>query len=337
MIYGVKVDRGSQVIILISIFCATLLPAAGHMRAARLSPSSRGSELIDLMNQLRVADGLSPYQANSILMGTAQGQSDYQASIGESTHTGLGGSSPIDCAKAAGYGGGAQIFISENIAGGTSLSPETAVEWWQGDAPHLNTLSGPNYTDDGAGAAVSGNIVYYTLDVRYSVGGSGNTVPPTLASGTPGATYVSPVVTSTPKPDGSIVHIVQYGQALYSIAVAYGVTIAYLKDLNGLTSDRIYEGDRLIIRLALPPTPTGLATPTPSRTPRPTRTYATSPTIRVKTPTQITLQNTPTPTTFPVLRLFSGITKDPVLMGIILLATSGGILMLIGIVLRRRG
>ena len=38
--------------------------------------------LIDAVNNLRAANGLSPLQINSILMSTAQGHSDYQAAIG---------------------------------------------------------------------------------------------------------------------------------------------------------------------------------------------------------------------------------------------------------------
>src|SRR4030043_1255227 len=73
--------------------------------------------LIDAVNNLRAANGLPAYQVNSILMAVAQGHSDYQAAIGQVTHTGAGGTRPRDRAAAAGYGGGANFFMSEKLHG----------------------------------------------------------------------------------------------------------------------------------------------------------------------------------------------------------------------------
>jgi uncharacterized protein YkwD len=82
--------------------------------------------MIDAVNNLRASNGLPPYEIDSILMSIAQGHSDYQAAIGEVTHTGAGGTRPRDRAAAAGYGGGGTFFISENIAGGNDLSVDGA-------------------------------------------------------------------------------------------------------------------------------------------------------------------------------------------------------------------
>ena len=100
-----------------------------------------------------------------------------------------------------------------------------------------------------------------------------------------------PLVTSTPAADGTLVHIVAYGQTLITIAQAYQVSLNDLKGMNGLTSDDVYEGQKLIIRLGatatIAPSPTrtaaptrtatvtrapGTATPRPTLTPRPTQT-----------------------------------------------------------------
>ena len=67
---------------------------------------SSASEVISLVNQLRTTNGLPPYQVNAALMASAQGHSNYQASIRTITHTGAGGSDPKGRAAAAGYGGG---------------------------------------------------------------------------------------------------------------------------------------------------------------------------------------------------------------------------------------
>jgi LysM repeat protein len=96
-------------------------------------------------------------------------------------------------------------------------------------------------------------------------------------------TPISPVIVSTPNSTGAIYHIVQYGQTLEVIAVAYGISIAELRTLNGLAegASDIYIGQSLIIRVSQPPTETPTLTPT---TPPPTR-----------TPRSITPIMTPTP------------------------------------------
>lgn len=107
---------------------------------------------------------------------------------------------------------------------------------------------------------------------------------------------VAPVITSTPKPDGSIIHPVQFGQALLTIAQAYGLSIDQLKKLNNLGSDVIFEGQKLIIRVSSTPTLTPTITQTPrppTRTPLPTRT-ATLPPTASNTPTA-TATATPKP------------------------------------------
>jgi len=97
------------------------------------------------------------------------------------------------------------------------------------------------------------------------------------------------IMTSTPNSDGSVVHVVQSGESLISIADAYKVSVAEIKALNGLTSDDIYPGDTLIIRPAPTPGPTSTATGTATSTPEPT--YTLRPT---RTPT-----STPRPSATP--------------------------------------
>ena len=146
-------------------------------------------DLIVAVNQLREANNLPPYQINPALMKAAQAHSEYQASIGNITHTGKGGTSAQDRAVAAGYGGGGTIFVSENIAGGSSLTPQGAVQIWQGDSLHLNTMLGASYTDVGAGVAKANGGIYYTLNAGYvagspavSTGTKDGNAPPPLSS-----------------------------------------------------------------------------------------------------------------------------------------------------------
>jgi LysM repeat protein len=147
-------------------------------------------------------------------------------------------------------------------------------------------MLGASYVDVGAGVTVSGDYVYYTLDVAY-IPGAGNYSPPaTITPGGPTPLPYYAVQTVTPMPDGSIVHVVQPGQNLILIAKAYGVLVIEIKSLNNLTSDNIYVGDKLIIRKASPPGPTSteIATSTPTRAATPTRYPTRTPTPSV-TPT----------------------------------------------------
>src|SRR5215211_4514926 len=83
---------------------------------------------------------------------------------------------------------------------------------------------------------------------------------------TPGAGYVDlsqysvPVALNTARPDGDVVHEVQYGQTLWSIAIEYGTTIEQLKRLNNLPDDTVVSGWKLLVKKGAtqpaPPTPT---------------------------------------------------------------------------------
>lgn len=103
---------------------------------------------------------------------------------------------------------------------------------------------------------------------------------------------IQPVVTSTPDVDGTVIHVVQYGQTLVTIAQAYGLSVQALKDMNGLTTDNLMIGDKLLIVRGATLTPTATTTTTPTLTRTPTRTP------RPKTPTP-TRTNTPTVTPTP--------------------------------------
>lgn len=61
---------------------------------------------------------------------------------------------------------------------------------------------------------------------------------------------VIPVVASTPLPDGTVKHIVQPGQAAWTIASIYGITVAELAQLNNLdaTNPSIFPNQELLIK-----------------------------------------------------------------------------------------
>jgi LysM repeat protein len=146
--------------------------------------------------------------------------------------------------------------------------------------------------------------------------------------------------TSTPNPDGSIVHIVQPGEALWSIAVLYKISLSQIYTLNGLTeSSIIIPGEKLVIQQAdrtLTPTVDATATLTPTLTIAPTRPRPTA----SSTPAEIDGVVTPTLSgrVTPTATAGSGTTRglDPMLVIIAIVAVLGTALLLGGSLLRRR-
>lgn len=214
---------------------------------------------------------MEPLNVDPILMLVARTQTDYNVSTGQLSHYGPDGSRPRDQAIAAGYGGGSTVFVSENIAMGSGLSSAGAVEMWTGDELHLNTMLGPYYRDVGAGVGETDGDVYFTLLTGYVAGGlSANSTVPAAGSLALAPSGPRLVVTVTPQPDGAIVHIVEEGQTLWTIAAVYGIDLAQLLSLNGMTEESfVHPGDRVIVRAAPTTTPTAAPSPTASPSPEP--------------------------------------------------------------------
>ena len=310
---------------------ATLQGSAPVQAARGINAASSPYDVLNLVNQLRAANGMPALAVNAALMAAAQGHSEYQASVHSITHYGPGGNSAKERAAAAGYGGGAAFFLSENIYGGTNANAQQAVTWWQGDAPHMNTMIGANYTDAGVGVASDGSLVYYTLDVGYLSGSpaSGGT-PPAAGAVTP-ITF-NPVDISTPMPDGSIIHVVQSGQTLWTIAAIYKTELTTLQKLNGFNEwTFIYPGQKVLVKgPEIPPTitPTGTATLTPfvrpSSTRRSTATEVSQLPAAVEAENQLASQPAPT-------RVI-----DPLLVIIGVFVGGGVLLFVVGSLLSRR-
>jgi uncharacterized protein YkwD len=236
--------RKYSFILLLAI--ATLL--APHPASAN-NPKSP-AEVFALINDYRAANGLYALEQNSILMQTAQGQSDYQASISQITHGGPGGSRPRDRAYAAGYGGGAIVFISELVTGGgTDGSPQNALNWWQNSPEHNGYLLSSSYFDLGVGVANDADGRFYYTAVLGNIAGGTTYVPeegaPAVGEAQP---VMIPVIREEPRENGAIVHIVRQGQALWTIAAVYEVPLETILALNNLTTfSFIFPGDEIIV------------------------------------------------------------------------------------------
>lgn len=239
-------------------------------------------DLIQAVNAYRAEQGLAPYDVDGGLMSLAQGQSEFQASIQTCTHNRVDGTGPGD------YG-----ISAENVACGDNLSVSGAIYGQWADQLHASTMLGPTTGLVGAGAASAGSTVYYTLAVKR-LSGDFNYNPPVDESSSgesavqPPAMQdppIGPIATSTPNEDGSIAHVIKYGETLVDIAESYGMSLADLIAINKLDAANpvYYENQVLIIRVAFTLTPYYTATytprpptrtPLPTRTPRPTRTPA---------------------------------------------------------------
>lgn len=263
-----------------------LLLAAPFSSASADSISA--GDIISMVNGIRTGYGLPALIEDSILDSTAYATAAQMAANGVCAH--IGGAR--ERIAAAGFGGGATIFATENMACARSADLGWLQSVWS-DEVHMWPMTEEKYTHVGAGVYTgSDGTTYYVLHAAYvGEGGSGSVRTPTPSSGENQVTsepWVEPVSVATPQADGSIIHVVKYGQALSTIAEWYGVTVEQIKQLNNLSSDNIYVGQTLIIRLA----PTATITPTRTTTPRqPTRTPSLTP-----TPTHQITPGTATPT-----------------------------------------
>lgn len=285
------------------IWVLTLISVSALPTPAFASNNQQGSpsEVISLINGYRAENGLPPYQENSILMMTAQGQADYIASQVQTSdiHAGPGGSRPRDRAFAAGYGGGEQIFISEIAKYGIGETAASALAWWQQSPDHNPTMIASTYTDIGAGVATDGNGRWYFVAVTgYSVGGSytPNTGSSSSSAQVPAAPVMIPVTRADPQPDGSIMHIVRTGQTLWTLAAVYEVPLQQILDLNSFSESQVvHPGDDVIVAPAgsaptVQPTqdPNPTEEPTATSEPTETPTAMPSPTLDALAPVEPT-------------------------------------------------
>ena len=262
------------------------------------------SQLIDAVNNLRIANGLAPLPVHPILMQSAQAQADYMAATGNVTHARPNGTYTQQL-LALGFPLAGDLsrggFRSENI-----ISTYGPLVWngvppaWQ-DAEHMNTMLSGNFTHIGAGISQSGDTYYYAVDTaaatssgqpQQDAGSLLTSVPGGSGSSSGISEFMVPVTVSTPRPDGNVYHKVQYGQSLWSIAIAYGTTIKNIQALNNLGElSTVYQGQELIVLTGVvvqSASPTVEAAPT-------TQAVVTLPPTSTQAPTSTPVQVTITP------------------------------------------
>ncbi len=227
-----------------------------RQETAEAAPRLNAAEMMDLVNQFRLQNGLPAFQYNSALAFAAQRHANWMAATEIYSHTGDGGSTPLSRATEAGYNG----WVSENIVGGSNMSARGGLIWWQNSPVHYNTLVSTRYTQAATGFAVSANgqkMYVLVVGLPSNAPPSNNSTPDESAA----PLIIAPIQLAEPAEDGSIVHVIEAGQSLWMVAAYYDADLDYLYQINGLTEDDFVQpGDEIFVQLAdgqpPPPTPT---------------------------------------------------------------------------------
>ena len=226
---------------------------AGHKASAQ---GGAAAEILQGVNQVRAEHGLPPYSYNATLSIAAQNHANWMANNVIYSHTGAGGTLPQDRARAAGYQG----YVAENIVGGWHMTPRQGIIWWRNSSLHYSMMVSNRYTEAGVGYASNGTENMYVLVMgRPADAAALAAAPANEPQSEP--LMVIPIELAQPREDGSIVHVVTEGQALWQLAAHYETTLQELLLYNNLDEDDFLQpGDEILVRLAEgappPPTPT---------------------------------------------------------------------------------
>lgn len=312
---------------LVVMVIAGLIPLNVH---AQITDTEK---LIGYVNDYRQSKKIAKLNPDPILMNSAQAQADYLAKSYDINKGGDGtvgdrGTLPTDRAFQRGYSlygrsDIVELWIVLNKA--YPLENVLTNDWWRTKANQNNLLDGwgITHTDIGVGIAARDTLVFYVIDIGVRLD-SPNTIYITNEAGSV-IGYV-PLTTSTPNPDGSVVHTVQAGETLQIIALSYGVDVKTILDLNNMkSSNMIYPDQKIIIQ-----NPSGTPGAEKATPGEPTATHTTAPTFTARPPSTVTPVPTlkpPTPTLSPTPKPES---QNPISIGMIgLIAVIAGIVILV--------
>jgi LysM repeat protein len=303
------------ILLIILLILLSSLPSKKVSAKPKTYAITTASQLIEAVNGLRASYGLAPLVHHSILMQSAQSQADYMAATGNVTHSRPNGVTYTQQLISLGFPLAGDLslggFRAENI-----LSTYGSLDWngvpngWE-DSAHMNTMLSQNFTHIGAGVSQAGGSYYYAVDTAASTAnGQMQSTSQDVLKGVTGSSgeaagvsqFMVPITLSVAEADGRVFHKVEYGQTLWSIAVAYGTTIKNIQALNGLGEDlTIYQGQKLLVlQGATQSAPTAIeitATTVSTQVILPTATFPATPTMiqeLVNTPTEETESNAST-------------------------------------------
>ena len=275
-----KKHPGLIISIMLIVFTLSLLSFINvSARSTAQESTATAIDIIEAVNQLRIANGLLPLNTHPVLMQIAEWEANAIAA-GAPGHTRPNGLTLGQWLLSLGYPLSGDLsmdgYRSENwVAAETA---QQAIEIWLMDGPHTNTMLSPDRSDIGAAIAVS-DQTYIVLETALQTGSGemqydAKSVLTAIADG--GAAsgsdssvpqYIIPVKRSTARPDGDVVHTVQYGQSLWSIAITYNTTINQIRAWNNLGEiTEIYNGQILLVQKGATQPPPATSTPLATRT-----------------------------------------------------------------------
>ena len=255
------------------------LPQAQATQETQISLPT-AMEVIQAVNALRIENGLLPLNPHPVLMQVAEWEANAIGG-GAAGHTRPNGLTLGQWLLSLGYPLSGDLSLdgyrSENWV--VAQTAQEAIDAWLSDVPHMETMLSPNRSDIGAAVAVgdqiylvletalqtkSGEMQYdaYPILTQLAQGGSAGNADSSVPQ------YIIPVKRSTARPDGNVIHKVQYGQSLWSIAITYNTTINQIRLWNNLgETTEIYDGQILLVQKGATQPPPPTATPLPSITP----------------------------------------------------------------------
>jgi len=247
------------------------IPIAETPQAAIQPPTP--AEIIDAINALRLSYGLPTLAVHPVLMTLAQRQADGIAA-GLHGHWRPYGLTLGQLLIMEGYPLSGDLtqdgYRSENWI--VSMTAQGAIDAWLMDDEHSNTMLSEYRSDIGAGVSMmrdewGQDQIYVVIETALQTRSGQQqswardflTRLPSIIDGTTSINgtpvplsagqYIIPVARSTSRPDGDVVHEVQYGQSLWSIAITYGTTIEQIQKLNNLgDSNIVYEQQLLLVQ-----------------------------------------------------------------------------------------
>ena len=244
------------------------------------------ADVIQAVNALRIENGLLPLNTHPVLMQVAKWEANAIAG-GAPGHTRPNGLTLGQWLLSLGYPLSGDLsmdgYRSENWV--AARTAQQAIEIWLMDGPHTETMLSPDRSDIGAAISVS-DQTYIVLEtaLQTNSGEMQSDAYPILTAIAQGGhvegdssvpQYIIPVKRSTAQPNGNVIHKVQYGQSLWSIAITYNTTIDQIRAWNNLgETTEIYDGQILLVQMGAtqppPPTATPTITSTAFRFPTPT-------------------------------------------------------------------
>ncbi len=236
-----------------------LLIGTSQAHATSTPQEATAQDVINAVNELRIANGLNPLSVHPALMQAAQWEANAIAS-GLPGHSRPNGLTLGQWLISLGYPLSGDLsqdgYRSENWV--AARSAEEAIQLWLMDAPHTNTMLSPDRSDIGAAIAV-GDQTYIVIETALQTANGEMqtdakdmlTALPYDETGSLAPQFIMPVIVSTARPDGDVIHKVAYGQSLWSIAIAYNTTIEQIRAWNNLDADEsVYENEILLVQKA---------------------------------------------------------------------------------------